>query len=104
MSKFEHYSKVHLRNGMSGAEIAQKMLEDHGIRDEAATLLSTPPLSPTITRFISFLSFYDFSMQMAPHEYPTPKPTNCILFFAFSGYFLKCSRKAMGIEDEIVLP
>ena len=32
-SKFKHYSKVHLRNGMSGAEIAQKMLDDHGIRD-----------------------------------------------------------------------
>lgn len=32
-SKFEFYSKVHLRNGMSGAEIAQKMLEDNGIYD-----------------------------------------------------------------------
>ncbi len=32
-SKFEHYSKVHLRNGMSGAEIAQKMLQDNGIYD-----------------------------------------------------------------------
>lgn len=32
-SKFEHYSKVHLRNGMTGAEIAQKMLHDHGIFD-----------------------------------------------------------------------
>ncbi len=32
-SKFEFYSKVHLRNGMSGAEIAEKMLADHGIRD-----------------------------------------------------------------------
>jgi Zn-dependent membrane protease YugP len=31
--KFKHYSKVHLRNGMSGAEIAEKMLADHGIRD-----------------------------------------------------------------------
>ena len=30
-SKFEHYSKVHLRNGLSGAEIAEKMLADHGI-------------------------------------------------------------------------
>ena len=30
-SKFEYYSRVHLRNGMSGAEIAQKMLIDHGI-------------------------------------------------------------------------
>lgn len=30
-SKFEYYSKVHLRNGMSGAEIAEKMLADHGI-------------------------------------------------------------------------
>ncbi|MCK5441575.1 MAG: zinc metallopeptidase [Maribacter sp.] len=32
-SKFKHYSKVHLRNGMSGAEIAEKMLSDHGILD-----------------------------------------------------------------------
>lgn len=32
-SKFNYYSKVHLRNGMSGAEIAQKMLEDNGIFD-----------------------------------------------------------------------
>ncbi len=32
-SKFEHYSKLTLRNGMSGAEIAKKMLADHGIRD-----------------------------------------------------------------------
>ena len=32
-SKFNHYSKVQLRNGMSGAEIAEKMLSDHGIYD-----------------------------------------------------------------------
>lgn len=32
-SKFEHYSKVRLRNGMSGAEIAQQMLNDNGIYD-----------------------------------------------------------------------
>ena len=31
--KFAKYSKVHLRNGMSGAEIAEKMLADHGITD-----------------------------------------------------------------------
>jgi len=31
--KFEKYSKVQLRNGMSGAEIAEKMLADHGISD-----------------------------------------------------------------------
>ena len=39
-SKFKHYSKVHLQNGMSGAEIAQKMLDDHGIRD--VKVVSTP--------------------------------------------------------------
>lgn len=39
-SKFEHYSKVHLRNGMSGAEIAQKMLADNGIYD--VKVISTP--------------------------------------------------------------
>jgi Zn-dependent membrane protease YugP len=32
-SKFEEYSKLHLQNGMSGAEIAEKMLADNGIRD-----------------------------------------------------------------------
>ena len=31
--KFAQYSKVQLRNGMSGAEIAEKMLADHGITD-----------------------------------------------------------------------
>ncbi len=31
--KFAHYSKVHLRNGMSGEEIAKKMLADNGITD-----------------------------------------------------------------------
>ena len=39
-SKFKHYSKIHLQNGMSGAEIAQKMLDDHGIRD--VKVVSTP--------------------------------------------------------------
>ena len=32
-SKFEHYSKLQLQNGMSGREIAEKMLADNGIRD-----------------------------------------------------------------------
>lgn len=31
--KFKKYSQVHLRNGMSGKEIAEKMLADNGIRD-----------------------------------------------------------------------
>jgi Zn-dependent membrane protease YugP len=39
-SKFDYYSKVHLRNGMSGAEIAEKMLADHGIHD--VIVISTP--------------------------------------------------------------
>ena len=32
-SKFKKYSQVHLQNGMSGKEIAEKMLADNGIRD-----------------------------------------------------------------------
>ena len=39
-NKFEKYSKVHLRNEMSGAEIATKMLHDHGIYD--VKVISTP--------------------------------------------------------------
>ncbi|WP_435136639.1 zinc metallopeptidase [Formosa sp. A9] len=32
-SKFQKYSKIHLSNGMSGKEIAEKMLADNGITD-----------------------------------------------------------------------
>ena len=32
-SKFKEYSQIHLQNGMSGAEIARKMLSDNGITD-----------------------------------------------------------------------
>lgn len=32
-SKFKKYSKIQLRNGLSGKEIAQKMLSDNGITD-----------------------------------------------------------------------
>jgi hypothetical protein len=39
-NKFEKYSKLQLNNGMSGAEIAEKMLADHGIRD--VKVISTP--------------------------------------------------------------
>lgn len=39
-SKFEEYSRIHLRNGMSGAEIATQMLQDHGIYD--VKVISTP--------------------------------------------------------------
>ena len=38
--KFEKYSKVQLRNGMSGKEIAEKMLSDNGIYD--VEVISTP--------------------------------------------------------------
>ena len=38
--KFDKYSKISLRNGMSGAEIAEKMLADHGIFD--VKVISTP--------------------------------------------------------------
>lgn len=38
--KFAHYSKVQLRNGMSGREIAEKMLADNGIYD--VEVISTP--------------------------------------------------------------
>ncbi|GAA4115886.1 zinc metallopeptidase [Aquimarina addita] len=39
-SKFKKYSKVRLQNGLSGAEIATKMLADNGIRD--VQVISTP--------------------------------------------------------------
>lgn len=38
--KFKKYSNISLRNGMSGKEIAEQMLLDHGIRD--VKVVSTP--------------------------------------------------------------
>lgn len=38
--KFKKYSEIQLRNGMTGAEIAEKMLADHGIYD--VKVISTP--------------------------------------------------------------
>jgi Zn-dependent membrane protease YugP len=32
-SKFKKYSKILLDNGMSGKEVAERMLRDHGISD-----------------------------------------------------------------------
>ena len=54
-SKFEHYSKLQLQNGMSGAEIAQKMLADNGIYD--VRVISTPG-------------------QLTDHYNPVHKPVN----------------------------
>jgi len=39
-SKFEHYSKLHLQNGLTGKEIAEKMLADNGIYN--VKVISTP--------------------------------------------------------------
>lgn len=39
-SKFDHYSKLYLQNGMSGKEIAEQMLHDNGIYD--VKVISTP--------------------------------------------------------------
>ncbi|MDT0553178.1 zinc metallopeptidase [Urechidicola vernalis] len=39
-SKFKKYSKMTLQNGMSGREIAEQMLNDHGIYD--VQVISTP--------------------------------------------------------------
>jgi len=39
-SKFKTYSKVYLQNGMSGKQIAEKMLQDNGIFD--VKVISTP--------------------------------------------------------------
>ena len=33
LKQFKFYSNLHLQNGMSGAEIAEKMLADNGITD-----------------------------------------------------------------------
>ena len=36
-SKFKKYSKIQLKNGMSGKEIAEKMLSDNGITERKSS-------------------------------------------------------------------
>ena len=43
-NKFKKYSKIPTGNGMTGADVALKMLHDNGIYDVTVTLL---PLQPT---------------------------------------------------------
>ena len=54
-SKFKKYSKIELQNGMSGAEVARKMLKDHNIND--VEVISTPG-------------------QLTDHYHPTKKTVN----------------------------
>ncbi|MBZ9779541.1 zinc metallopeptidase [Psychroflexus sp. CAK8W] len=54
-SKFKKYSKIQLQNGMTGAEIARKMLEHHHIHD--VKVISTPG-------------------QLTDHYHPTKKTVN----------------------------
>ena len=37
--KFKKYSQIHLRNGMSGKEIAEKMLSDNGIYEDRKSVV-----------------------------------------------------------------
>ena len=46
-SRFNKYSKVPTANGMTGAQIAEKMLRDNGIYDVKVT--STPPSNSMLT-------------------------------------------------------
>ena len=73
-NKFKKYSKIHLRNGMSGAEIAEKMLADHGIRD--VKVVSTPgmltdhydPRNKTVNLSAGVYSQRNAAAAVAAHE------------------------------------
>lgn len=74
-SKFNHYSKIQLRNGLSGREIAEKMLSDNGIFD--VKVISTPgkltdhynPLNKTVNLSESVYNLRNASAAaVASHE------------------------------------
>lgn len=74
-SKFKYYSKMQLQNGLSGKEIAEKMLADNGIRD--VKVISTPgqltdhynPLNKTVNLSESVYSQRNAaSAAVAAHE------------------------------------
>ena len=69
-SKFSEYSKVPTSSGMSGKEVAEKMLKDNGIYDVHVTssdgFLSDHynPVNKTVTRTPFRLVSLTFEMQM----------------------------------------
>jgi len=74
-SKFKYYSNMRLQNGMSGKEIAEKMLSDNGIQD--VKVISTPgqltdhynPLNKTVNLSESVYSERNASAAaVAAHE------------------------------------
>lgn len=73
-SKFAKYSKIQLRNGMSGAEIAEKMLSDHGITN--VKVVSTPgmltdhynPKNKTVNLSESVYNHRNSAAAVAAHE------------------------------------
>ncbi|MGH2665238.1 zinc metallopeptidase [Flavobacterium sp.] len=73
-SKFEHYSKLQLQNGMSGREIAEKMLADNGIRD--VQVISTPgqltdhynPVNKTVNLSEAVYNQRNAAAAVAAHE------------------------------------
>ena len=70
-SKFRKYAKQPLQSGMSGKEIAEKMLTDHGIRD--VKVVSTPGI-------------------LSDHYNPRTKTVNLS-----EGVFSKCSAAAAAV-------
>lgn len=74
-SKFKYYSNVQLQNGLSGREIAEKMLQDNGIYD--VKIISTPgkltdhynPIDKTVNLSESvYLQRNAASASVAAHE------------------------------------
>ena len=63
-SKFKKYSKVHLQNGLSGREIAEKMLRDNGIND--VKVISTPGM-------------------LSDHYNPSKKPLTLVKAYTLKG-------------------
>ena len=80
-SKFEHYSNVHLRNGLSGKEVAEKMLRDNGIND--VQVMSVPG-QLTVCDLPLFTAFQrDRSAELYKNR--TGSPGNCREFIQPDG-------------------
>lgn len=78
-SKFSTYSKTPLSNGMTGAQVAEKMLRDNGINNVKVTQIEgqlTDHYNPaTLTVNLSRNVYYGSSVAAAWQRRPLP-PTN----------------------------
>ena len=96
-SKFAFYSKVHLRNGMTGAEIARKMLADNGHANAAAAAVAAHEVGHAVQHATAY-SYLTMRSKLVPVVQVTSKMSQWVIM----GGLVLMASQAMGAAGQYV--